>query len=161
MVAAGGVLVGVFGVPHCRVDLVNVQARKVVLVAVHHRRVARFLDALAECLRVLGKLVGRKVVGTARGIGNGFLVVHHRVGNACAVDEAQNVFRFLKRLVFAGGLREEVHAIGKAYPRCALNVLEIAFVGVELAFGRSAPSTAEHGEVDAVVLHGLPVDRAL
>ena len=66
VVAAGGVCVGVFGIPNRSIDLVDIEAREVVLVAVHHRRVASLFDAFAEGLGILGKLIRGKIVCATR-----------------------------------------------------------------------------------------------
>ena len=62
VIVAGGVCIGVFGIPNCSINLVDIEARKVVLVAIHHRCVASLFDALAEGLGILGKLIRGKIV---------------------------------------------------------------------------------------------------
>ena len=62
VVVAGGVCVSVFGIPNRSIDLVDIEAREVVLVAIHHRRVSGLFDAFAEGLGILGKLICGKIV---------------------------------------------------------------------------------------------------
>ena len=130
-----------------------------VAVEVDAGSVARVLDHLAEDQGGGGQLLVEDVLGArllqrlpVEGYGHRDLVV---------LDEVEDEQRLLRALYGARGLGEEVDADVEPRVDGALHVLLELLVHEELALGGAAVAAAYHGELDAGVRHGLPVDVAL
>ena len=132
-----------------------------VVVGVNHRDVSRLIDALAEGEGIGGRLFAGQAV-RARLVGGVFLlVVDNRVIDRIAVDQLEQVVRFLKGLLLAQRLGKQIDADVQARGGRALDVLREQIVRHDAAGLVAAVGGADEHIVDTRGLDRVPVDRAL
>ena len=88
-------------------------------------------------------------------------VIGHGAVDIQPVQQTDDVIRLLDGLLHGDSLGEEVHAGLQPRPHSAPDVLLVVFVGVQAAGAGAPEAHPDHGEVDVVIRHGVPVDLPL
>ena len=88
-------------------------------------------------------------------------VIGHGAVDIQPVQQTDDVICLLDGLLHGDSLGEEVHAGLQPRPHSAPDVLLVVFVGVQAAGAGAPEAHPDHGEVDVVIRHGVPVDLPL